>query len=316
MKLSSSTGDFSHFVETVPQKIECFGETKFQYINLEQTGEIRELVSENNEDWKVFADACGDAAARAGVALVLSHAPCLHKAILPAMTDRADETYQYNLRALRRSIRVCNRLGIERLVVHACTHKELDAEGFARYNEMFYGDLLKTAEEQGILLLTENRDNDSSHFSTGKQMRELIDRIDHPLLAACWDTAHGNIAKDAREVGQYQNILALGDKLRALHISDNFGDVHHHSWPFAGIINFDEVMQGLIDVKYDGVFNFEASYTLLHHKNIPYHRAAWEQGGKTVTRLLDPSLALKQKAVDLLYDVGVYLLEEYGILEA
>ena len=75
-------------------------------------------------------------------------------------------------------------------------------------------------------------------------------------------------------------------------------------------------MQGLIDVKYDGVFNFEASYTLLHHKNIPYHRAAWEHDGKTVTKLLDPPIKLKQKAVDLLYDVGEYLLSEYGLLES
>ena len=315
MKLSSSTGDFSHFAETVPQKISCFRDTKFQYLNLEQTGNIPELVSDCEEDWKRFANACGEAAAGAGVNFVLSHAPCLHKAILPAMTDPSDETYRYNLRAIRRSIKVCHVLGIERLVVHACTHKELDAEGFDRYNRMFYGDLFDLAEEYGILLLTENWDNDRSHCSTGKQMRALIDGIGHPLLAACWDTAHGNIAGEARTVGQYQNILALGDKLKALHISDNFGDVHHHSWPFAGIINFDEVMQGLIDVKYDGVFNFEASYTLLHHENIPYHRAAWDHNGKRVTRLLDPSLGLKQKAVDLLYDVGEYLLGEYGLLE-
>ena len=38
MKLSSSTGDFSHFAETVPQKISCFRDTKFQYLNLEHNG--------------------------------------------------------------------------------------------------------------------------------------------------------------------------------------------------------------------------------------------------------------------------------------
>ena len=52
MKLSSSTGDFSYFAETVPQKISCFQDTKFQYLNLEQTGNIPELVSDCDEDWK------------------------------------------------------------------------------------------------------------------------------------------------------------------------------------------------------------------------------------------------------------------------
>ena len=43
MKLSSSTGDFSHYVSSVPQKVACFKGTKFKYINLEQTGHIPEF---------------------------------------------------------------------------------------------------------------------------------------------------------------------------------------------------------------------------------------------------------------------------------
>ena len=136
------------------------------------------------------------------------------------------------------------------------------------------------------------------------------------MLAACWDTAHGNLAKNARAIGQYQNIIDIGDKLKGLHISDNFGDVHQHSWPFAGTINFDQVMQGLCDVSYDGYFNFEASYTLLHHENLPHHRKPWVREDETVTTLLDPSVALKQKAVDLLYDIGQYILEAYNCFEA
>ena len=33
MKLSSSTGDFSFYAPTVPEKASCFRETKFRYIN-------------------------------------------------------------------------------------------------------------------------------------------------------------------------------------------------------------------------------------------------------------------------------------------
>lgn len=311
MKLSSSTGDFSYYVNTVPQKVICFKETKFNYINLEQTGSIPELFSENDDDWKRFADACGDAADIAGVTYVLSHAPCLHKAVLPAFADRDNEVYRANVRAIRRSVEVCNLLDIKRIVIHACTDASFTEEAFYKYNKMFYGEFFDLAEKYGITLMTENWDNDKSHFSTGKQISGFIDSVDHPLLAACWDTAHGNIAKNARENGQYNNIIAIGDKLKALHISDNFGDCHHHSWPFAGIINFDEIMQGLLDVGYDGYFNFEASYTLLHHNNIPYHRKMWEYQGEPRTTLLDPSMKLKQKAVDLLYDIGQHILESY-----
>ncbi len=315
MKLASSTGDFSYYAETVPEKVALFKDTKFRYINLEQTGTVPAFYEESEDGIRRFAEECERAAEEAGVQFVVSHAPCLHFAHPEALNDRENADYRREVRAIRRSIEVCHILGIPRTVIHACVHDSFDEETFLRYNEMFYRELLPLAEEYGITLMTENWDNDGSHFSTGKQMRALIDRIGHKNLAACWDTAHGNIAKSARGIGQYENILTLGDKLKGLHISDNFGDVHHHSWPFAGIINFDEVLQGLIDTKYDGCFTFEASYTLLHQKNIPYHRAGWKKDGAPVYKLLNPTAALKQKAVDLLYDIGEHLLATYDCFE-
>ena len=315
MKLSSSTGDFSFYVETVTDKVDCFKDTKFKYINLEQPSKLPAFFSDNEDDWKRFAEECRSAADRAGVQYVISHAPCLHNAIPAAMENPDDETYRANIRAIRRSIEVCHALDIPHIVIHACTHPDFTPETFYQYNKMFYGAFFDLAEQYGITILTENWSEDETFFSTGKQMRDFIDAVDHPWLAACWDTAHGNISPNARAIGQYQNIVALGNKLKGLHVSDNFGDAHHHSWPFAGIINFDAVMQGLMDVGYDGYFNFEASYTLLHHRNLPYRRKPWEHEGREVTSLLDPSLKLKQKAVDLLFDVGQYILEAYDCFE-
>ena len=174
---------------------------------------------------------------------------------------------------------------------------------------------MQLAEKYNITVMIENWDYTETHISTGRQMRDFLDYMNHPLLAACWDTAHGNIEPIARAVGQYDNITALGGYLKGLHISDNFGDTHHHTWPFAGVINFDSVMQALIDVKYDGYFNFEASYTLLHLNNVPVPRNPWVYKGETVTKLLSPSVELKKKAVDLLYDTGKYLLETYNCFE-
>lgn len=152
--------------------------------------------------------------------------------------------------------------------------------------------------------------------STGKEMREFIDYVDHPLFGACWDTAHANINRKARTQGQYRCITDLGDRLMGLHISDNFGDgPHQHTWPFAGIINFDSVMQALVDVGYDGPFTMEVSYTLLHSRNLPFHRQPWEHDGQTVTTLLDPSIELKKQAIDLLYETGKYILQSYNCHE-
>lgn len=309
MKLVTSTGDYGWYVPSIADEIAAFAGGKFKYINLEQSASNEELFTDT-DDWKRLAENWAAAAEKAGVRFAVSHAPCLHK---PIFDD--EETYRRNIRALCRSIEISAMLGIERTVVHACSMEGISQSDFFQYNIRFYNDLLPTAEKTGVTLMTENWDVDYSHISTAKQMRELIDHIGHPLFAACWDTAHGNISPMAKELGQYENIVTLGDKLKGLHIADNFGDSHHHTWPFAGTINFDSVLQGLIDVNYDGCFTFEASYSLRHSRNMPYKRLPFVHNGETVTKLLDPSLALKQKAVDLLYETGRYLLETYGLYE-
>ncbi len=313
MKLSTSTGDFSGYVEAVADKVKLFRDTKFRYINLEQTGaHTSTILLANGEEWKALADAWGEAAAAAGVTYVVSHAPCLDP-----FDTLSDEHYAVTLRAIRRSIEICHMLGIPRTVVHAGSNTAFDASEFYKQNKRFYGDLLALMEKYDITVMTENMHVRPCYaFSTGEEIRGFLEEMDHPLLAACWDTAHCNLNPTAGEIGQYSNIVALGHRLKGLHISDNLGNSgHHHSWPFAGTINFDQVMQALVDVSYDGYFNFEASYTLLHHTNQPRHRQSWEHDGREVTTLLDPSVKLKQKAINLLYDIGQYMLESYNCFE-
>jgi hypothetical protein len=135
-------------------------------------------------------------------------------------------------------------------------------------------------------------------------------------MAVCWDTAHGNLNEKARGEGQYKCITDIGERLKGVHISDNFAPGRHqHSWPFAGDINFDQVLQGLLDVEYDGYFTFEASYTLLHNTNCPCLRRPWEREGETVSKLFNLPIALKKQANQLLYDLGKYILEAYDCFE-
>lgn len=316
MKLATTTADFLGYVPYVSEEVKCFKNSKFRNLNLEMTADIPEFYSDDENDWKKFAERLANARKEAGIEYVVAHAPCLHNPIPEALQNPDNKNYKTNICVLRRAIKVCRYLGIDSIVVHACASVDFSVEEFYKYNKMFYGDLMKTAEKYKITIMTENWDNNKYHLSTGKEMRDFIDYIGHPLLAACWDTAHGNIDSVAREIGQYENIIALGDKLKGVHISDNFGNGHLHSWPFAGVINFDSVMQGLLDVNYDGYFTFEASYTLLNKSNPPsYRRKPWEHNGEPVTKLQNPSLELKKQAVELLYEIGKYILEKYNCFE-
>lgn len=309
MKLVTSTGDFTGYVGSIEEEIRSFKGSKFRYINLEQVDDDFLL---DGDAWRRKVDAWGEAAADAGVSFLASHSPCVN-----AYSKMDEETYQVALRAIRRSIEACHILGIPSTVVHACANVDMSYWDFWKLNKRFYSDLFDLMEKYNVLVLTENMHEFAYfHLSTGKEMREFIDYVDHPLFAACWDTAHGNLNRKARERGQYQCIVDIGDKLKGLHISDNFGDgPHHHSWPFAGIINFDSVLQGLLDVGYDGPFTFEASYTLLHAVNLPYRRKAWEHNGQTITKLQSPSIELKKQAIDLLYETGKYMLQAYDCYE-
>lgn len=316
MRLSTSTGDFGGFEDAVADRIQYFKDTKFKYINLEQTGpHTSAILCDEGEGWRKLADDFGEAAVKAGVTYVVSHAPCLD-----AFETLTDENYEVTLRAVRRSIEICHMLGIKRTVVHASSNASFDAGEFYRRNKIFYRDMFDLMEKYDITVMVENMHKRPVYtFSTGAEIRQFLDEVDHPLLGACWDTAHAYRNEQAKPLGQYENLVALGHRLKGLHISDNFGNVgHHHTWPFAGAINFDQVMQGLLDVNYDGYFNFEASYTILHHVNKPYgefHRKPWEHNGELVTKLYDPPVHIKQKAVDLLYDIGRYMLETYDCFE-
>lgn len=314
MKLASSTGDFWWYVTTLEDTIKCFKDTKFKNINLEIT-KNNDLLMEDSDNYLALVDKLIAVREETGLNYAVAHAPCLHFPIPDVLKNKDNEEFKNNIRAINRSIEICHKLGINRIVVHSCANNTFTEDEFFKYNQIFYNELFPIAEKYNIMLLTENWDNNGTHFSTGEEMRRFIDKINHPLLCACWDTAHGNICPKAREIGQYDNIIALGDKLKGMHVSDNFGDCHHHSWPFAGIINFDSVMQGLLDVNYDGYFTFEASYSLLHRHNIPHYRPHWEHNGKIIRTLQSPSLDLKKKATDLLYETGKYILETYNCFE-
>ena len=311
MRLVTSTGDFSGYLPTITERIEYFKNTQFKYINLEQGASAPQMADEG-EGWKALVDEWGNAAAKAGLTFAAAHAPCVN--VFGKNLD--EETYRKNMTILRNSLKICGELGIKRTVVHACGHSSFTGYDFWVKNKEFYSDMFDLMEKYELIVMTENMDG-VYPFSTGHDLRHFVDFVDHPLMGVCWDIAHGHNNPRANRKGQYQCITDIGDKLKGLHVADNFGDgPHQHTWPFAGTVNFDSVLQALKDINYDGDFTLEASYTLLHSQNIPYHRQAWEHNGETVTTLLNPPIELKRQAVDLLYNVGKYMLDTYGCFEA
>ena len=301
MKLSTSTYDFLSISDNIVDHILCYENTGFRYLNLAMEFEAKpdKPLGQDGEAWYRMFDNIGEAAAKMGLVLIMAHAP--GEAILHGV-DR--DMY---IRAVNRCIEGCALLGIKDLVIHPAWNKDFFYKEYLfKENIEFFSLVLPTAEKFSINILVENNFYTNGVLNNGSDMLELCKAINHPLFYVCWDTGHARLAN----VDQYESITFLGKKLRGLHIQDNEGYSDRHTGPFMGDINFDPIMQALIDINYGGYFNFESVFILK-----PNHRNPWVYHGLPVNRLTVPPKHLIQMAVRFLHEIGVYLLSSYGVYE-
>jgi len=227
------------------------------------------------------------------------------------------------LPTLRNNFLFCKEAGIPAIVVHPCAIPGNTREEFFEMNVNFFRSLLPFVEETGVGLLLENIGNpmDPYYLIEGKDLREMVDRVNHPLCTACWDIGHANHFS-AKEHPQYDSILALGDKLTAIHFHDNAGNFddpheHHrvdmHTFPYVSCwttLNYDAVLQGLKDVGYKGTFNMELCAAGQRYCMPPFIK-----DGKEQNKLTTPSIELSIKIYSTIYEIGKYMLETYGLFE-
>ena len=77
--------------------------------------------------------------------------------------------------------------------------------------------------------------------------------------------------------------------------------------PFCGTMNMDSIINGLLDIGYDGYFTFES-------RNI-FATADKRRTFDRDTRLYDVPMEMRIAAEKLLYEVGRITLSTYGIFE-
>jgi len=156
-------------------------------------------------------------------------------------------------------------LGAEIIVVHPMQHlnyAEHQRELFA-LNVDFYKRLIPYAQRFGIKVATENmwQTNNGSRVpsdsvcSRAWEFCELIDAVDSPWLVGCLDIGHVSLM--GADIPAF--IRTMGAKrLQALHLHDT--DLQHdsHTLPYTLKVNYDEVIQALHEIGYQGDITFEA----------------------------------------------------------
>lgn len=150
--------------------------------------------------------------------------------------------------------------GISKAVLHLCGGKELPKEErYARWVK-YVTELSDYVEGTGVTLCLENLPS-IGPTRTAEGLLKFIADAGDKNLAICLDTGHLHLNNKRGDTNQTHGdfIRAAGDYLQAMHIVDNNGLGDTHQMPFSARTGVDwkDVMRGLRDVDYKGLFNLE-----------------------------------------------------------
>ena len=310
MKLASTTGDFRGYAKTTADAVRFYEGTGFRHLDYNFYNVIHDGSPFLGDRWLDEVEEAGREAERLGFDFVQAHSPNYNP-----LDPNAN--HEAGMLATIRSIEACGRLGIPNIVVHPGMTTELTypdgRDGYFSRNRDFYRSLFPAMEKWNVNVLIENSAEANMgtryFFMTGQEMRDFADYVDHPLLHCDWDIGHANM----RGTDQREDILAMGDHLRGLHIQDNFGACDEHIAPFMGTADMDAVMQGLLEVGYKGYFTFVTDNMLLCYGRWPHKRR--QLPSVTERRLAVPPLDLRRKAAAFLYEIGRAILSAYDCFE-
>lgn len=298
MKLATTTNDFFGYTGSQIKALEHLRAAGFKYADYNFGGDFRDRTGVYSEDHESFFGEVAEAAARIGIKLVQAHSPMGKPLVDDGGAFIADTI---------RCVEACGYWGIPNLVVHSGYLPGLTPEETFERNKLFFMPILRAAERSGVNILVENFNKMHREglywIDNATDLLRQIEVVDHPLFHAVWDAGHANM----QEMPQDEELRLLGSHVRALHIQDNMENADTHLAPFLGTMNLDAVINGLIDIGYDGYFTFEVGgFFTPAGKRRKYERD---------TRLSGAPIALKDAFERYLYELGSIVLQAYGLYE-
>ena len=210
-----------------------------------------------DDDWEDYVKDIAELGKKWDVVFRQSHLP-----YYDIFADNDEEKVKIMEELIRRSIIASAELGVEWTVTHPGTVYSAgpDMNISLEHNLEYYSKHIRTARECGIGIALEN---DFEYRSAPYQrifcanvheLVELVDSFNDPKhVGVCYDFGHGNLGGPFHR----QNLNIIGSRLHAIHVQDNHGMSDEHLLPFHGNINWQEAMEGLADIDYDGDLTYE-----------------------------------------------------------
>ena len=296
MKLATTTGDYSAYTDSQAVALSHIRAAGFKYADYNFGMDYSLGNGVYSDKYEAYFEEIIKTSENLGIKLVQAHAP------MGAPLADGGKLLVDTLRC----VDACGAWGIPNLVVHSGYVRGLSPEETFAQNREFFLPLLERAEKYGLNVLVENFNKmhiDGLYWiDNAHDLLRMIECVDHPLFHAVWDVGHANM----QEMPQDEALRMLGDHVRALHIQDNMGDKDSHLTPFLGTLSLDAVMNGLIDIGYNGYFTFEVAAFTPTRKRRPCARD---------DRLLIPPIELRDAYERYLYELGRCVLQAYGLFE-
>lgn len=132
---------------------------------------------------------------------------------------------------MKRSILFTSILGCKHWVIHpimpyGIQEKDTkDAEKTWELNIEFMSRLLEYAKEQDIVICLENMPMPQFSIATPAKILEFVKTMNDDHFKICLDTGHVAVFS---ELSIADEVLRLGDNIKAIHIHDNMGDGDTH----------------------------------------------------------------------------------------
>ncbi|MBE7045421.1 MAG: sugar phosphate isomerase/epimerase [Ruminococcaceae bacterium] len=196
-------------------------------------------------------------AEEAGIEISQVHGPWRWPAQDSTPEDRAER-----MEKMKKSIRACSVLGCKNWVVHPimpCGVDEADQPELAQktwdLNLEFMSELVKTAKEYDITICLENMPMLNYSLAKPTDVLRLVKALNDEHFKICLDTGHVNVFQEKLPIGD--EVRAIGEELRVIHVHDNKVGWDLHLPPYYGTLNWKEFADALKDIGYHGVFSLE-----------------------------------------------------------
>lgn len=223
------------------------------------------IYSKSDEEIIEYYSRIGEYARKVGVEISQTHGR-----IRTYINDPVEDTA--TLENARRDLLATKALGAPVSVMHGPTTCRLGVDAPPELMHdlafSFFDKALEFAAEYDVMLATETFGDATGFgvcdfFGNTSEFLKLYDRVKKESANAryftiCVDTGHSNKAMIYNGNPTPADVIrACGKNVTCLHLNDNDSLTDQHKPPRTGIIDWDDVMNALDEIGYDGVYNME-----------------------------------------------------------